>query len=230
MFADMVWQAVRVQNIKRLGEAVAQRRNALGLSQERVHELGGPSTTTLTKIEAGTAKSIHRRTAQDLDRALGWKVGSSEALLFDFGEPVVVKAPSPDEGPPVDPLDGDEAVSLTVRSERDERGRPVIVGVSVSIDAEEVRSKVEVRYWPGSQDRIVSMGAFPAAVIAAHTAALEATSTYRKETPDGPQPAATNRAGESPAMDVVTAVGAPPGQPSSASERTESVPPRRDHP
>jgi transcriptional regulator with XRE-family HTH domain len=69
------------QNMATLGEAVTDRRRALGLSQEDVAALGGPSTTTLSKIEHGEARSIRRRTAQDLERALQWERGSVDVVL-----------------------------------------------------------------------------------------------------------------------------------------------------
>ncbi|MBD7949630.1 helix-turn-helix domain-containing protein [Oerskovia rustica] len=201
------------QDIARLGPLVRARREELGLSQEDVAALGGPSTTTLSKIENGEAKAIRLRTARDLDRALGWRRGSTEDVLYQIADPRVTIDPdqAPEQvhqGPPVPtytpPLEPEGDSWLQVRAERDDRGRRVIVGISVSTDPEGVRSEVELRYWPGDRSRAVSMGGFPEAVYTAHQIALDNTSIFRaaKEVVGNAEhPAPMNEAGETPAAD-----------------------------
>lgn len=203
------------QDIRALGPLVRARREELGLSQEDLAAIGGPSTTTVSKIENGEAKAIRHRTALDLDRALGWRMGSTEDVLYGVAAPKVVSQPDAtytapqDQGKapvvaedPAGPM-GDEW--MTVRAERDTRGERVIVGVSVFVDPEGVQSRAELRYWPGDATRVVSMPGFGEALGEAHRIALDYTSAYRaaKEVGDRERSAAMNEAGETPAADNV---------------------------
>lgn len=78
---------------KRLGDGVLKRRAELDLTQLDVWQAGGPSNTTLTKIEKGEADTLPRTTARKLDEGLRWVKGSAKAL-FDHGtEPL----PLPDD-------------------------------------------------------------------------------------------------------------------------------------
>ena len=72
-----------------------QRRNDLGLSRDQVAKRGGPSDTTLVRIEMPTAQTSlpKRGTLDRLDIGLSWVSGSAEAALR--GE-----APTPLSDPP----------------------------------------------------------------------------------------------------------------------------------
>ena len=70
---------------ERLARYVRARREELGLSQGDVSARGGPSDTTLSKIEAGTG-GLSRASVSKLDTALAWARGSARRVL-DGGEP-----------------------------------------------------------------------------------------------------------------------------------------------
>lgn len=90
MFAKDFWHtshmAVTQDAIDRLGRYVLARREDLGLSQEDIAAAGGPSTTTLSKLELGKSKEPIARTLRLLDKALFWEPGSAENVLRG-GEP-----------------------------------------------------------------------------------------------------------------------------------------------
>lgn len=71
---------------KRLGDAVLARRADLDLTQLDVWQAGGPSNTTLTKIEGGQVETLPRTTARKLDTGLQWVPGSARDL-FEKGSP-----------------------------------------------------------------------------------------------------------------------------------------------
>lgn len=73
-------------DIKRLGAYVLARREMFGLTQQEVADQGGPSDTTLSKLETGIAETVSPRTLKKLDTGLGWKKGSARAVLYG-GEP-----------------------------------------------------------------------------------------------------------------------------------------------
>ena len=190
------------QDIGALGRAVEARRAELGLSQEEIGSTTGPSTTTLSKIELVKVDRVSRRTLQALDRALGWRAGSAWDVTYGLGPPRVAKPSAPERLAPIEEVlaqtaDPDDEAWMTIRAGRDDRG-VVVVGTSVSPadEVDGVTSRIEVRYWPGVS-RTVQMASFPAAVVAAHEAAREATSIYREERAHG-NPAATSQAGVSP--------------------------------
>lgn len=72
--------SVSVHRMARLGKAVRERRANLGMTQADVASAGGPSDTTLTGIENGTAKAVSPSTLRKLDSALHWPRGYSRAL------------------------------------------------------------------------------------------------------------------------------------------------------
>ncbi len=78
-------------NSERLGKAVLKRRNDLDLSQLDVHAGGGPSNTSLTKIENGLLETLTRVTARKLDAGLQWEQGSAKAV-WNGGEPTPLGA------------------------------------------------------------------------------------------------------------------------------------------
>lgn len=78
--------SVMEQDIKRLGSYVEARRKNLGLSQADLAARGGPSDTTVSKIEMGRTRRILPKTARELDLALEWLPGSAESVMSG-GEP-----------------------------------------------------------------------------------------------------------------------------------------------
>jgi transcriptional regulator with XRE-family HTH domain len=89
------------QDIERLGAYVEARRKELGLSQADLAGRGGPSDTTISKIELGRATRILPKTARELDLALRWAAGSSEAIMTG-GEPSLAGSASPDLSDEID--------------------------------------------------------------------------------------------------------------------------------
>lgn len=71
----------------KLGQAVKARRAELGLTQQDVAQAGGPSDTTQTGIENGTATAVSTATLRKLDFALGWASGSARHILENGGLP-----------------------------------------------------------------------------------------------------------------------------------------------
>lgn len=65
---------------KRLGTAVLARRKELDLNQRGVADAGGPSDTTLSKLENGTVKVVSAATLRRLDTALEWTQGTARAI------------------------------------------------------------------------------------------------------------------------------------------------------
>ncbi len=63
-----------------LGKYVRERRAKLGMTQADVTAAGGPSDTTLTGIENGTAASVSPATLRKLDRGLNWPPSSAKQL------------------------------------------------------------------------------------------------------------------------------------------------------
>jgi transcriptional regulator with XRE-family HTH domain len=63
------------------GEIVHRRRLELGISQETVTKLGGPSASSLRAIENGNHFAEFRPVSLNrLDRALGWEFGTAAKL------------------------------------------------------------------------------------------------------------------------------------------------------
>ncbi|RPA64892.1 XRE family transcriptional regulator [Gordonia oryzae] len=66
----------------RLANEVRSRRLRLGLTQIEVAKRGGPSDTTLSKIEAGTWRPKRAaNTLRKVDQGLGWSAGSATGVL-----------------------------------------------------------------------------------------------------------------------------------------------------
>lgn len=72
---------------KRLAAYVVRRREERAWSQIDVWRRGGPSNSTLTKIESGDWVPF-AATLRKLDAGLGWRLGSAQAVL-DGGEPTL---------------------------------------------------------------------------------------------------------------------------------------------
>lgn len=79
---------------ERLAKAVRDRRSELDLTQLDVWQAGGPSNTTLTRVESGELDTLSRVTARKLDKGLRWAPGSARAI-YDQGEP---PAPATEHG------------------------------------------------------------------------------------------------------------------------------------
>lgn len=71
-------------NLEALGQAVYDRRSQLGLTQDQVTKRGGPSDTTLTKIENATT-TPSPSTLRKLDAGLAWTPGSARRVLDGTG-------------------------------------------------------------------------------------------------------------------------------------------------
>lgn len=69
------------ENWRRLGAAVQGRRNRLGLTQEEITERGGPSHSTLRRLERGDPGPYQGRTLVSLEQALDWRSGTVQAIL-----------------------------------------------------------------------------------------------------------------------------------------------------
>lgn len=74
------------------GRAVTERRSALGLTQEQLTAMGGPSTATLRLIEGALQDNYRSHTLYSLDRALGWSPGSHLSVLAGREPHVLVDA------------------------------------------------------------------------------------------------------------------------------------------
>jgi len=75
-------------DLLRFSRFVKARRAALGLTQEEVSALGGPSDTTFTKIENLDWKPGRAGTLKKLDAGLRWQEGSSARILYEGGDPI----------------------------------------------------------------------------------------------------------------------------------------------
>lgn len=97
----------------RLGQFVRQRRTQLGLSQK----LGGPSDTTVGKIEAGKWRPKRGvvATLHKIDTALHWTAGSSSHILAG-GDPTPLPSESvatnPVQQSPQEPTSGDWLIDI----------------------------------------------------------------------------------------------------------------------
>jgi hypothetical protein len=72
-----------------LAEAVRRRRERLGVTQEDVVRVGGPSIGTMRTIENAQGDSFRPKTLRSLDKALGWAVGTSEVLMDGSAHPTI---------------------------------------------------------------------------------------------------------------------------------------------
>lgn len=79
-------------NAENLARHVKARRDQLDLSQLDVWQAGGPSNTTLTKIENAQLETLTRTTAKRLDVGLQWDAGSARRA-WEGGEPTPILRP-----------------------------------------------------------------------------------------------------------------------------------------
>lgn len=81
-------------DLLRFGKMVRARRAVLGLTQEEVSALGGPSDTTFTKIENLEWRPGRAATLKKLDAGLKWEPGSSARILYEGGDPSSDRPPA----------------------------------------------------------------------------------------------------------------------------------------
>lgn len=67
--------------LTRLGEATRLRRIELGLTQEELMDLGGPSPATVRYIEHASKEGFRPATLRSLERALQWPDGHADRIL-----------------------------------------------------------------------------------------------------------------------------------------------------
>lgn len=94
----------------RFGQMVKARRDALGMTQEEVAALGGPSDTTFTKIENLDWTPGRATTLKKLDAGLRWEEGSSARILYEGGDPVDLR-----QATEAAPATADMAIELSIR-------------------------------------------------------------------------------------------------------------------
>ncbi|WP_081633898.1 helix-turn-helix transcriptional regulator [Terracoccus sp. 273MFTsu3.1] len=82
-----------------LADAVRSRRASMGWTQSDVAERGGPSDTTLSKIESASPSSLAERTLRRLDTGLGWSPGTARQIYLERGSRVEGDAPASGKGP-----------------------------------------------------------------------------------------------------------------------------------
>lgn len=80
-FSGKVCRMEEDPRVKRLGDAVRARRSVLDLTQDQLKPKGGPSNTTISKIEQGVADAVSASTLRKLDRSLGWDEGMARLIL-----------------------------------------------------------------------------------------------------------------------------------------------------
>jgi hypothetical protein len=87
-------------DLERFARIVYERRIALGLTQQEIADAGGPTDTTMTKIENAEWKPGNRKTTlRKLDVGLQWETGSAQRVLAG-GEPTPRDAPRAPIPPP----------------------------------------------------------------------------------------------------------------------------------
>jgi hypothetical protein len=88
LFAEVLVQTGFMRpDIARLGQLVKKRRLELRRTQVDVYRAGGPSDTTLTGLEQGTATSVSKDTLRKLDVGLDWEPGSATRVYLREGDP-----------------------------------------------------------------------------------------------------------------------------------------------
>lgn len=68
-------------DLTRFGQIVRERRERLGRQQDRMTDYGGPSSTTMSKIERGDLSHPSPSTLRKLDTGLEWQPGSAATTL-----------------------------------------------------------------------------------------------------------------------------------------------------
>lgn len=133
-------------DIERLGTYVKARREELGLTQKDLARHGGPSDTTVSKIEMGKTDRIQPKTARELDEALRWRSGSSESIMAG--------------GKPVE-LEFADAIDEMARSAQEIELRSTSVGkdadgnMEFEIEGRSEESRLTITYGTGSRLRTI---------------------------------------------------------------------------
>lgn len=84
------------EHAQEFGRLVLRRREELSLTHDQVADAGGPSDSTLTKIEAdGGPAAVRSDTLRRLDVGLRWQPGSAKRAWESGAEPIPVDAPPP---------------------------------------------------------------------------------------------------------------------------------------
>lgn len=114
-----------------LADAVTTRRRALGLTRIGLHDAGGPSDSTMSRIENPTGSTTYPRpsTLDRLDNALRWKPGSAAGCL-DLRDPL--------------PLEDAESSTPVTDLPREEQEAPANSGASDPLDFDYVAVPVDV--------------------------------------------------------------------------------------
>lgn len=132
------------QDIARLGVYVEARRKELGLSQADLAARGGPSDTTVSKIELGRAQRIQAKTARELDDALEWLPGSSEVVMSGgYPTPLGAKVPYPP--------DSDEDIEIEASS----IGKDKNNNMEFSVEGRAGATRMTISYGAGSRLKTV---------------------------------------------------------------------------
>lgn len=72
-----------------IGRVAKARRERLGLKQDELANYGGPRVATVGKFERGAQASFPPRTQQQIERALGWPLGTIEDFVSAVDESVI---------------------------------------------------------------------------------------------------------------------------------------------
>lgn len=98
-----------------LADAARARRASMGLTQSEVAERGGPSDTTLSKIEAATTSAVAARTLRRLDAGLGWIPGTARRIYLEGDVRIGDAAPRSDQGLLLEDATDEELLSELAR-------------------------------------------------------------------------------------------------------------------
>lgn len=95
MFAEVLRHPVHMSadqfDAERFRDIVLARVEYLGLTNDKIARLGGPSTTKMSQIRAAKATRPSGPTLEKLDKALRWKLGSARRVSLG-GDPVELPA------------------------------------------------------------------------------------------------------------------------------------------
>lgn len=119
-------------DLARFGAIVKARRAALGLTQEEVNALGGPSDTTFTKIENLEWRPGRPATLRKLDDGLKWQPGSSASILYRGGQPE-----------PIDVTDAEPPTTTDGRSDAEVAGELAVTMDSTLTNVWKVLSQLD---------------------------------------------------------------------------------------
>lgn len=80
-----------------LADAVRARRRELGLRQQDLRPLGGPSHESIRLFESGTEREYRRNTIAQLENALGWMPGAVRRIIDGIDDYGHVRPPTFDQ-------------------------------------------------------------------------------------------------------------------------------------